>query len=149
MKKLILLAISALFVITLQSEAKGTKEAKVYSNADFIRLRNGVNIYGEGGENPSFKTIPEEFDGRKITLRSIRSSDPLEFKVKEAGVVTLIAESKGADQLSKQAWVKVGKIIINQRTGGLRELPILQKELEVGEYSIPSEGLFGIRVVKK
>ena len=98
MKKLTLIIMSALLTVTLLSEAKESKDAKIYSKAKFIRLRKGVNVFGGGG-NVCFRTIPEKFEGRKITLRVRNSSDPLEFEVKEAGIVTLVAEPIAAKKL--------------------------------------------------
>lgn len=146
MKKLMLIVMSALFVVTLPSDAKETGDAKVYCTAEFIRLREGVNLYGSDREKPCFRNIPKKFEGRKITLRATMSTAPLEFEVKEAGIVTLVTDLN-AKKLIEQGWVKVDEISFDG-SHGLGTLYILQKKLDVGEYSIPSNGHHGIRLVK-
>ena len=150
-KKLILIAMSALFVVTLHSEAKETEEAKIYSKAKFIRFRKGVNIYGGNGERPCFESVPKEFSGRKIMLREFQSSFPIEFEVKKAGIVTLVvaANLRAKETLLQQGWNEVDTA--TYVGGKIVEIPILQKYLTEGEYSIPSprQGNFGYRLLKK
>jgi hypothetical protein len=148
MKKLIFIVMAALFAFTLNSEGAETKYAKVYCKAKFIRLRKGLNINDSSKEKPSFEKIPKEFDGRKITLYTTGSSDPLEFKVKEAGTVTLLATGPNKGNLYKEGWIKVGDVVINAPKGPLA-LSLLQKELDVGEYSMPIvESVYGVRLIK-
>ncbi|MCF7816625.1 MAG: hypothetical protein K9M54_01985 [Kiritimatiellales bacterium] len=148
MSRITLTIMSALFIAVTLPAAKETNDAKIYSKAKFIRCKEGVNIYGGDADKPCFKSIPKKFAGREITLRVIDSSDPLEFEVKEAGIVTLVVETVGARKLVKQGWVEVGKVVITGLNGAPRELPVVQKELSAGKFSIPSEGLSGSRLLK-
>ena len=51
--------------------------------------------------------VPEEFEGYMIMLRENGSQSPIEFTVKEAGIVTLAAEIQVAKELMAQGWVQV------------------------------------------
>ena len=152
MKRVVLFAMSTLFAVALLSEAEQTSEAKIYSKAQFIRFKKGVPIYGgsDGDRVPaSFHSVPKEFHDRRIELRKVGSTAPVKFKVKKAGIVTLVTTRRGAKILIQQGWVEVGKGSMMSLHDDVRELPILQKKLDVGVYSIPSAGASGTRLLKK
>ena len=143
-----LVIVMVLFATLLLSDAKESNDASLYSKGEFIRLRKGVSIYGG---QLTFHSFPKEFEGRKVTLRMAGTSTPVEFKVKKAGIVRLIVSSQAVKKLISDGWVEVGKVAITGEDGDplLPKVAILEKRLEVGEYSIPSEGNFGVRLLKK
>lgn len=146
MKKLVLAVMLTLLAFTSYSGAKEKGEAKVSCDVKCIRLREGVNLFGSGHGKPNFASIPKEFEGRKITLRAAMSAAPLEFEVEEAGTVSLVTDFHRR-KLEGKGWEMVDEISFNASMG-LGTLYILQKKLDVGEYSIPSSGHHGVRLIK-
>ena len=140
---------STLFAAVLLSDAKESSEVSVYSKGPFIRLRKGIQVYPIG--LAVFHSFPSEFEGHKVTSRKVGASDPVEFEVKNAGIVRLVVAGKPLTELASKGWVEVGKVTIVNPDGHVFPYPILilEKRLEVGEYSMPSEGNFGVRLLKK
>jgi hypothetical protein len=147
MKATALFIMAALFVVPLHSTAGKDGEAKVKSEAKFIRIRNGTNINGGKTENPHIKEIPDAFDGRKLSLRYPSSSEPLEFEVKESGIVYLLSGPKHLNSLQKKGWSKVDTILVEGVNHPI-ELTVLKQKLDVGKYSIPNSGMYGVRLIK-
>ena len=151
MKKLILIAMSALFIFTLHSDAKETGDAKVYCKGKFTHLRKGSDVYYTDEESHQFFSVPEPFEGYRVTLRSVGSSDPLKFTVKKAGIVRLVVGGRSTKRLINEGWVKTHSVSIASSDGILQsaKICVLQKQLGVGKYSMPSAGNFGVRLLKK
>jgi len=127
---------------------KQSTEAKVHTKYKFTRFRKGSNVYLDRAAQ--FYSIPVDFNGYKVTLRSIGSPSPLIFKVTEAGIVRLLAAGPPARKLRNEGWVEISIVKIASQDGHIQPYPIFifEKKLDVGKYSIASEGYFGVRLLK-
>lgn len=145
MKKTILIALSALCAITSYPEEKA--DARIYAKAEFIRFKKDAQICGDDNEVPCYVSVPDKFKNRKITALPIQSPDPIEFRVEKAGLVTIVVNENMAQKLVPQGWVKVdtGSFRTNNKTN---TIVIMQKHHEVGEYSIPNQGWYGVHLLK-
>jgi len=150
MKRTVLFAMSTLFAVALLSVAEESNEAKVYGKGQFIRFKkctsNSVFIDGD----LFFHSIPEQFKEYKFTLRKVNSPSPVKFTVKEAGIVRLVTAGRTKRKLRNEGWVEITQVRLVQAWGKDGNWAfILEKKLDVGKYSIPSEGTFGIRLLIK
>ena len=147
MKRIILLAMATLFAIALISGAEQSKEAKVISRAKFIRFNTNYNVY-TGDAEMYFYTVPECFEGYKVSLRNLRSPEPLKFKVKQAGYVKIVVAGLPVKKLRSKGWTEINSLHLatpNGEVGG--KVLVLEKKLGIGDYSVPSEGNFGVRLL--
>ena len=129
-----------------EKDEKGSRAAKIDCDEETVRFREGAPVFTIASK--FLYEIPQEFGGRKLTVRKKMSSAPLEFEVKEAGIVTLVAVPKDAAALKTRGWTEVNKVLIGRDDEQARmELPILTKELETGHYSVPCSANFGTRLL--
>ena len=154
MKNFFFMAGPALFTVALLSAAplyaaRPHGEAKLYCRDKFVRFSPNYNIY-LGEAELYFHSVPEAFKGCKITARNVCSSKPVVFKVKRAGLVRIAAAGPPVGRLRNEGWTEVDSIELENPDGNHSGLVvILEKRLEVGSYSIPSQGNFGTRLVMR
>lgn len=149
MKKHMGFILSVLLTAVLFAAAEEPDEARIYSKDKFNRLRAGTNAFPDS--ELVYHSIPEQFVGYKVTLRRFESPDPVKFKVKTPGLVRLLAQGTLLRTLTSQGWEQIGEVTLADSNGSEKPVRIyvLSKQHDVGEYSIPSEGNFGIRLLVK
>ena len=147
MRKNMLLALSILCLTATCAEAKETEDAKVYSKGTYVAFKNGVPLFRSVNPETYYDSVPKEFEGRKIMLMTQGSFKPVEFKVKEAGLITLVVKAKAIPHLTAKGWAKVNKVSIH-RPNSTAEDAILQKKFDVGNYSIPNDDQYWIRLLE-
>ena len=156
MKRIILLTTATLTTATLIAAAslsaiEQSIEAKIYSREKFVRLRNGTPLYSE--KEVAYHSFPEKFDGYRISVRNLRSEEPVRFKVKKAGLVRIAAAGVLLSDLRNDGWIDVGTVDFIDASGTIFEgqIAILEKNLNVGDYTIPAKngGAFGARLLIK
>jgi hypothetical protein len=74
----------------------------------------------------------------------------VEFKVKKAGLVRIAAAGPPVGRLRREGWTEITSVELENPDGNHSGLVvILEKRLDVGSYSIPSQGNFGIRLLMR
>lgn len=125
--------------------------ADIYCKSGFVQFKTKSNICNSSRlPNSHYSFVPEEFEMFKISVCEYPAEGDLKFKVKTEGMVRLVERHKpSVDKLVKQEWKKVGTAKYSNERDQVSELVILEKFLEKGEYNIPHEVTFGIRILKK
>ena len=135
-----------------EKEILGTKQqeagqlANVYCKAPFVRFKNDVKI-NETVPSFNYVDVPEKYEGWKISAITTSPTEPLTFKVKKSGTVSLLMRPQSVPIFKSKGWIAVEKAKLN----GGPELIILEKTLGIGEYSMEEtvETMVGIRLLKK
>lgn len=112
-----------------QDIEEDSAQAKISSKLKFSRFRNGTKLVQ--GYVAFYSDVPEKYEGWMVSTVDHKTTDPIEFKVKEAGIVSVVAHLEMSKKLSSENWKKVGTLTFNNKHG----LAIMEKYLEVGEYS--------------
>ncbi|VGO18071.1 hypothetical protein [Pontiella sulfatireligans] len=115
------------------------QRAKLYCRVPETRFKNEARAVPDSNNYVIFFNIPEAYSDWKMTLRS---AEPLVFKVKEAGMVTLVTLETANRQLDRSGWKQVDSFYTGKESPVFRFL-ILEKYLEVGEYEIKGDGKWG------
>lgn len=137
-----------------QSGSKDKTHAKIFSKADFGRLREGVGCFTDFEKRIQFTKLHKPYLGKPVSLyESFDSYEPLTFKVKKEGIVTILVSNKfpgcSFEELQSDGWVVVDKIgLINMGSQKKHELSILEKELPEGKYTFEKGKGIGIRLIK-
>ncbi len=124
-------------------------KAKVHSNDGFVRLKDGVDVFD--GSLVTYCDVPEDVEGWKVSVRNSQNHDPLKFEVEEKGMIYIgVSGDRFANELVRAGWTKVDTVGIEGPKGKwVVGMVVLQCELDIGEYSIPSKGDLGSRLLKK
>ena len=152
----IITTIMAFEVLTTASLAlaKGAKKeikARIVCKTKTTRLKKGNSVFLEkNGAN--IQVVPEDYNAVKISIcekMPSKETTPLSFKVKEAGIVTIIVDERSKTRMESDGWVFVDKGEWGWGGGKSREYIILKKYLEPGKHQIPHGTVyeFGTRLV--
>ena len=139
--------IDAMLIEVIDDETKkkeNDRKASVKCDYDFCRFRTDVRVIID--HPMSLTSVPDKFDGKRLSLRKNGDETPLTFSVKKAGLVTIVIENGLSARLDGDGWVEIDHALFNPDNP--RKLPILQKYLKKGEYSIPSMKWFGTRLLE-
>jgi hypothetical protein len=146
MKTLVFALMSALCLTTAHADETRTA-ATVVCDATFIKLQVDAPIFSkERSVHVSY--VPKQYEGKSVTCTARGVDQPLAIEVKKRGVVTIIADKMISTDLEGLGWDKVAHIRL-QEEGVLdtQEIPIFEKVLETGTYSIPGTINFGTRLI--
>lgn len=137
-----------LLVIALSFSAYAKdEEAHVYFKGKTFRLEVGLSPFYETGGG-GILVIPEKYEGSTMSGQPAPNAlegDPLHFKVKKAGVVTILISERSVEDFKKDEWVVVDHGI----RGALRlKIMFMEKHLEEGEYDLPNGIGIGTRLIK-
>ena len=135
-----------------ERQTSGSKPcAEIFSKAKFVHFKKYTNVYISEDHPIQYYSIPDEFEGHHIALRAIQSENPVRFKVKRAGFVRIVAAGRPINRLLSEGWVEIDRVTLATQDGQILPDPIyiLEKYLDEGEYVIPCEGTFGIRLLKE
>lgn len=123
---------------------------KVYCKRAFVRFKTGYNSYDNSRMgNSHFTSVPEEFERYKISTCEYPAEGSLKFEVKEAGMIRILVGQFGDGKFVRQGWKRIGTVKHSNENNQISEHTILEKFMEKGEYDIPHDGKFGIRLLKK
>lgn len=117
------------------------------------RMRKDAKIYSEEYLGV-FVDIPDSYENRRITLvphpPTQPGVDPIKIKVKKSGYVyCVVAYGKGIAQLEKLGWAVILRKGFTYHHHKTRNLVVLKKYYDKGEYEIPSVVGIGTRILIK
>jgi hypothetical protein len=131
----------------VKKEEEPSQQAKIYTKAKFMRIKVGGN-YFEGDHPSVFQSFPDGYENYRISLCQCNPKDPLGFKVKRAGIVTLILNKNTADKYVHDGWTIVDEASRTLVDGKIQKLNIIQKKMSEGEYKFDMDHSFsGVRLL--
>ena len=140
MKPIAITALVIVFSTTIFADKeKEVVAAKVYCKASMDRFKNDFEA-NPGLGNATYSNIPKKYSGWRVTYpKRFNTKEPLKFKVKQAGVVTVITWEKVNRYLKKNGWMEVDTATFK---GGEQTFTVLifEKQLAIGEYELEADG---------
>jgi hypothetical protein len=141
MKAIVLTALMiACSTVIFADKEKEEVVAKVYCKASTIRFRNDAEA-NPGLNNLTYCNVPKKYSGWRVTYRkSASSKESLNFKVKKAGIVTVISWDQVNRYLKQNGWKEVDRANVKTGTGEQEyNIIIFEKYLDAGQYELKFE----------
>ncbi len=133
---------------------KGDGYAQIMCKRPFVRFRDGEKILLDEWELKTFASVPQKYQGFKVSQRYFEMTEPLAFEVRSSGRVYILTQRWMAEWLMRQGWKFAGNAsIYNTYQDHTNKdcIMILEKHLPVGtyEFTLMKRDPIGIQVLKE
>lgn len=124
------------------------QQAEVKCNTPFVRFRDGSNLYEN--KDDTYGDVDARFKGFDIMLRESGNTNPVNFEVEKEGYIYIVSGGASKHYLTENEWEEMGKVCTTFGVGN-RAITLIgyQKKLAKGEYSMPTLGRYGVRLLQK